>query len=143
MQHNQRRIVHIINYLPLLFGLALILTSCGGGEGAPTAALETFLQALADKNEAQYVTLTCGEYELDALLEYNAFSMVNTHIENLDCQTVSVNGDTAEIICQGEIIANYGNEIRTFELSERNYQVVKRDGQWLVCGYQDPQPDSD
>jgi hypothetical protein len=135
MQHNRRRIVHIVQFISLLFGLALILTSCGGGEDAPAAALEALLQALAEKNEAQYVTLTCGEYEFDALLEYNALSLVNTHIENLNCQTASVDGDTAEVNCQGKIIANYGNEIRTFELGERHYQVVKRDGQWLVCGY--------
>jgi len=135
MQHNHRRFINLVWFTALVFGLISFLTACGGGEHPATTALETFLQALVDKNEAQYVTLTCGEYEFNALMEYNALSMVNTQIDNLDCQTMRVDEDTAEINCQGEIVANYGNEIRTFELSERHYQVVKRDGQWLVCGY--------
>jgi hypothetical protein len=135
MQHNHGRFVQLLQFVLLLFGLTSFLTACGGGEHPAAAALETFVQALADKNEAQYVTLTCADYELDALLEYDAFGLVNTHIEGLDCQAVSVDGDTAEVTCQGEIVATYGNEDRTFELSERHYQVVKQDGLWLVCGY--------
>jgi hypothetical protein len=135
MQPNSRRLAPLFWFVPLLLGLISSLAACGGQEHTAAAELEVFLHALVDKNEAQYVTLTCGEYEFDALLEYNAFSLVNTHIEDLSCQTVSVDGDIAEVNCQGEIVANYGNEIRTFELSERHYQVVKRDGQWLVCDY--------
>lgn len=135
MQHNHGRFVQLLKFVPLLFGLASFLTACGGGEHPAAAAMEAFVHALADKNEAQYVTLTCADYELDALLEYDSFGLVKTHIEGLDCQAVSVYGDTAEVTCQGEIVATYGNEDRTFELSERRYQVVKQDGQWLACGY--------
>ena len=135
MQHNHGQFVKLLKFVPLLIGLASFVTACGGEEHPAAAALEAFVQALADKNEAQYITLTCADYEHDALLEYDAFGLVRTHVEGLDCQIVSVNGDTAEVTCQGEIVATYGNEDRTFELSERHYHVVKQDGEWLVCGY--------
>ncbi len=135
MQQNNGRLVQLLQFVPLLFGLTSFLTACGGGEHPAAAATEAFVQALADKNEAQYLTLTCADYEFNALLEYDSFGLVNTHIEGLDCQAVTVDGDTAEVNCQGEIVASYGNEDRRFELSERRYQVVKQDGQWLVCGY--------
>jgi len=135
MQHNHGRLFKLIPFVPLLFGLTFFLAACIGGEHPAAATVEAFVQALADKNEAQYVTLICADYELDALLEYDSFSLVKTHIDGLDCQAVSVDGDTAEITCQGEIVATYGNEDRTFDLSERGYQVVNQDDQWLVCGY--------
>ncbi len=135
MQHNHGRFVRWLPFLPLMLLLASYLTACAGREHPATATVEAFVQALGDKNEAQYMTLTCADYEFDALLEYDAFGLVKTHIESLDCQAVNVNGDTAEVNCLGDLVATYGNENRTFDLSERHYQVVKQDGQWLVCGY--------
>jgi len=135
MQHNHGRFIQLLQFLPLLFGLTSFLTACGGREHPAAAAMEAFVQALGDKNEAQYMTLTCAEYELDALLEYDSFGLVKTHIESLDCQAVSVDGDTAEVNCLGDLVATYSNENRTFDLSERHYQVVRQDGLWLVCGY--------
>jgi hypothetical protein len=119
----------------LIVGLAAVLPACSGGQHASATAVETFLQALADKNEAQYTTLTCADYELDALLEYDAFSLVKTRLEGLDCQATLVEGDNATVICQGEIVATYGNEDQTFDLSERSYAVINQGGIWLVCGY--------
>lgn len=135
MQHNNGRFVQLCLFAFLFHGVTLLLTACGGGEHPAVVAVETFVQALVDKDEAQYVSLTCVDYELDALLEYDAFSLVKTHVEGLECQTVNLDGDKAEITCQGEIVATYGDEERTFGLSERRYQVVNQEGQWLICGY--------
>ena len=135
MQHNHGQFVKLLKFVPLLIGLASFVTACGGEEHPAAAAVEAFVQALVDKNEAHYVTLTCADFEFEALLEYDSFGSVNTHVQGLDCQAVSVDGNRAEVTCQGEIVATYGNEDRTFELSERRYQVVKQDGEWLACGY--------
>jgi hypothetical protein len=118
-----------------ILAAGMISAACAGGEHPAAGAVEAFLQALADKNEAQYVTLTCPDYELDALLEYDSFSLVQTRLEGLSCKADNASGDTAEVTCQGEIVATYGNEDRNFELSERRYQVVNQGGAWLVCGY--------
>ena len=80
------------------------------------------------------VALTCSTYETDALLEYDAFSLVKTRLEGLDCQTSNEQDDTASVVCQGTIIATYGSEDQNFGLSDRVYQVVNQSGDWLVFG---------
>jgi hypothetical protein len=127
----QRRIYWLVFYLILAFGIS----ACSGGKHPAALAVETLIQALVDKNEAQYVTLTCADYELDALLEYDSFSLVKTRLEGLDCQAADVEGDQSAVTCRGEIIATYGAEDQTFDLSERRYNVVNQGGTWLVCGY--------
>ena len=37
--------------------------------------------------------------------------------------------------CQGQILATYGNEVQTFELSERAYLAREEAGDWRMCGY--------
>lgn len=124
-------------FLGVILGLALAVgvAACSRAEHPAAAAVESFIQALADKDEARYVTLTCGDFEADALMEYDAFSLVKTRLEDLDCQVVSVEGDVAAVSCQGRIIATYGNENQVFNLDERRYQVLNQGGEWLVCGY--------
>jgi len=39
------------------------------------------------------------------------------------------------VICSGSIEASYGDEIRSFDLSERTYHLVQDGSDWLVCGY--------
>jgi hypothetical protein len=50
-------------------------------------------------------------------------------IQGLSCQN-RVENDIVE--CQGEIIANYGNEARTFPLGA--YRVIFEGGEWRWCG---------
>jgi hypothetical protein len=116
----------------LLF--AMLLSACSGGQHPAAASVEAFLKALVRKDEAQMVTLTCEAYETEALLEYDAFSLVQTRLEGLDCQVDNVAGDTATVVCQGAIFATYGMEDQEFDLTGRKYQVVQRGGEWLVCG---------
>jgi len=118
-----------------VLAVGAILAACAGTQHPAAGAVEAFLQALADNDEAQYVTLTCPDYELDALLEYDSFSLVQTRLEGLSCQAGNASDESAEVTCQGEIVATYGNEDRNFELSERHYQVLNQGGAWLVCGY--------
>ena len=100
------------------------LTACSGGKHPAAVSVEAFLQALVDKDEARMVSLTCNTYETDALLEYDAYSLVKTRLDNLDCQVSSEQADVASVVCQGAIIATYGSEDQDFDLSERVYQVV-------------------
>jgi hypothetical protein len=59
----------------------MLLSACSGGQHPAAASVEAFLNALVEKDEAQMVTLTCEAYETDALLEYDAFSLVQTRLE--------------------------------------------------------------
>lgn len=131
----KRRLYLQLVVLPLVMALMLVLGACADGEHPAASAVEDFVQALAEKDEAQYVTLTCPDYEQDALLEYDSFSLVQTRLEGLACQAASADDASAVVTCQGEIVATYGNEDRNFDLSERRYQVENQGGVWLVCGY--------
>jgi hypothetical protein len=107
--------------------LTLFLAAC-----SPTSAatVEDFLTALTTKDEARLLTLVCADYEFDALLEYDAYALVQTSLKNLDCQP-----NSTDVVCSGSIEASYGDEVRFFDLSERTYHLVQEGGDWLVCGY--------
>ncbi len=113
--------------------LAGLLAGCSSGKHPAAAVVESYLQALVDKDEPRLTSLTCESFESNALLELDAFGLVKTRLENLDC-TADVSGENASVTCQGQIIATYGAEDQTFDLSERSYQVQNQGGDWLVCG---------
>ena len=121
--------------LLLLFLAAIFLTACGNAVSPATDAVENFLQALSDKNNALMLSYVCADYEFDALLEFDAYALVQTTLTDLDCQQKAMDGDDALVVCEGSIDATYSNEVRNFDLSERTYRVVNQAGDWLVCGY--------
>ena len=114
--------------------LPVLLYACGPSKNPAATAVESYLRALVDKDEARLVGLTCKDYEADALLEFDSFSLVKTRLEGLKCQAQGTSESAASVTCQGQIIASYGAEDQTFDLSGRNYQVQKEGGDWLVCG---------
>ena len=77
----------------------------------------------------------CPEFEMEAFIEFDSFSLVQTSLEGLSCSATGEDGDAVQVVCQGSIEATYGNELRSFDLSERTYSVVESKGDWLVCGY--------
>ena len=107
--------------------LSLFLTACAP---APAAAVEDFLKALTTKDEARLLSLVCADYEFDALLEFDAYALVQTTLKDVDCTA-----NNTDVTCTGSIEASYGDEIRSFDLSERTYHLVQDSGDWLVCGY--------
>lgn len=126
-------------FLTVLLLSMLLLSACTGGRGANTSpavgALESYLQALVDKDEARLISLTCPDWELNALLEYDAFQAVRTELSDLTCQeTGSVEG-AVQVHCQGKILATYSEEVQEFNLGERTYHMVQSGADWQVCGY--------
>jgi hypothetical protein len=117
----------------LLVGL---LYACGPSKNPAAAAVENYLRALVNKDENQLVSLTCKTFEADALLEYDAFSLVQTRLEGLKCRVQDTGIDAASVTCQGQIIATYGAEDQQFDLSGRTYGVQKSGSDWLVCTQQ-------
>jgi hypothetical protein len=115
--------------------VSTILTACAAGnENAPAKAVEDYLNALVAKDENRLSTLSCGEWEDDALLELDSFQAVTARLEGLACEQTGTDGETALVLCQGNIIATYNNEDQELDLSVRTYQVVQEGGEWLVCG---------
>ena len=79
-------------------------------------------------------TLVCGDWETDAMIELDSFQAVTARLENLSCSQTGTDGDTALILCTGDIVASYNNEDQKLDLSTRTYQVIEQGGDWLVCG---------
>ena len=113
----------------------LSLAACASKKNdAPAKAVEDYLNALVAKDSDRLTTLSCGDWEDDALLELDSFQAVDTRLDGLACSQTGTDGDTALVLCKGKIIATYNNEDQELDLSTRTYQVVQEGGDWLVCG---------
>ena len=115
--------------------ITTLLTSCSNSTSPAADTVENFLEALSNKDNALMLSYVCADYELEALLEFDAYALVQTTLTSLDCQQKEMDGDDALVICNGSIDATYNNEVRNFPLSERTYRVIHQGGDWLVCGY--------
>ena len=113
----------------------LALTACASNnDSAPAKAVEDYLNALVAKDADRLSTLSCGDWEDDALLELDSFQAVNTRLEDVACEQTGTDGSTALVLCNGSIVATYNEEDQELDLSVRTYQVVQEGGEWLVCG---------
>jgi len=113
----------------------LALSACASNNtDAPVQAVEDYLTALVEKDANRLTTLSCGEWEDDALLELDSFQAVTARLEGLACEQTGTDGETALVLCNGNIVATYNEEDEQLDLSVRTYQVVEEGGEWLVCG---------
>ena len=113
----------------------LFLSACASkSSNGPTKAVEDYLNALVAKNSDRLTTLSCKDWENEALLELDSFQAVTTKLDGMSCTQTGTDGDTALVLCKGKIIATYNNENQELDLSTRTYQVVQQGGDWLVCG---------
>jgi len=115
--------------------ISISLTACGASNtDAPVKAVENYLNALVNKESDRLPTLVCGEWEEDAFIELDSFQAVTARLENVSCSQTGADGDTALVLCNGNIVATYNNEDQALDLSTRTYQVNQEGGDWLVCG---------
>jgi hypothetical protein len=137
---RKAQLLKTVRDIKILLGAAVImllaglLYACGSSKHPAAAAVESYLRALVDKDESRFIGLTCKDFEADALLEFDSFSLVKTRLEGLKCQAQDTGESAASVTCQGQIIASYGAEDQQFDLSGRQYQVQKEGSDWLVCG---------
>lgn len=125
-------------YLVLTFLLlgGLLLTACAGGSNSQAPqAVELYLQALVNQEADQLATLSCKDWEADALMEVDSFQGVSAALDGLSCSEVGSAEGVVFVECQGTIQATYGNEQQEIPLSGRSYKVVQEGGEWLMCGY--------
>lgn len=131
------------NYLILtsILGLFLIisLAACSGAaskNSSPTSAVESYLNALVAKDNTTLSTLSCSDWEIDALMELDSLQAVEVRLEGLICEDAGASGGFSLVNCQGNIVATYNGEDQNIDLSTRNYKVIDQSGEFLVCGYQ-------
>ena len=124
------------------FSLILFIVFCtlavsgcvSSNDNAPVQTVEAYLNALVEKDANRLTTLSCGEWEEDALLELDSFQAVSARLEGLACEQTGTDGETALVLCNGNIVASYNEEDQELDLSVRTYQVMEEGGEWLVCG---------
>jgi len=126
--------VRTFSLILLLVTSTLLLSACASDSNAPVQAVEDYLNALVEKDANRLTTLSCGDWEEDALLELDSFQAVTARLEGLACEQTGTDSDTALVLCNGNIVATYNNEDQQLDLSVRTYQVVQEGGEWLVCG---------
>ena len=115
--------------------VALLFSACGKAQDPAAKAVEDYITALVNKDANAISTLSCADWESNALLELESLQAVATRLENMACSSAGIDGNTTHVDCQGKIIATYSNEDQQLDLSMRTYQVVQQSGDYLVCGY--------
>jgi hypothetical protein len=116
---------------------AVWLAGCSGQtaqKGAPEA-VETYIQALVERNENAAIAAACADWEEQAKVEYNSFSAVKLKLDGLSCQTSGQENPYTLVKCSGSIVANYGAEDLTIDIASRTYRSIEEAGDWRMCGY--------
>jgi hypothetical protein len=116
----------------ILFTAVLLLSACAAS--GPDKAIAAFWQALVAKDSAQVSSLSCAAYEPEAQTTLESFNAVETKLKDLVCSVNTQEGDNASVSCTGSIIATYGSEDMTIDLSARTYTAKKEGGDWRMCG---------
>jgi len=128
-----KNFVVISAFLAML--LMATLSSCGGDNDGAVKAVQSYLQALVNKDSDRIATLACANWEADARTELESFTAVTVTLQEPACQETGTDGDITLVSCTGKITANYGNEVLEIDLSDRTFQTVYEAGEWRMCGY--------
>jgi hypothetical protein len=94
---------------------ALLLAACGGGgagTGGAAEAVEAYLQARVAGNADQLSTLSCADWEAQALVEASTFEAMNAVLDGVSCTESGTQGDLTLVDCQGQIVTTYQGETR-------------------------------
>ena len=126
---------------PQRWGLLLLAVLAAAGCGAATntspaaQAVQTYLQARVDANTDMLSSLSCKDWEAEAVAEGESFSGLTAKLEQAACKEAA-NADGFTIVsCSGKISTTYNGEVREWPLEARNFRVQAQAGEWLVCGY--------
>jgi hypothetical protein len=115
--------------------LVLFLAACKGSVSPAEQSMQKYMQALVDKDQNALLSLVCPSYEMDALLEFDSFALIQTTLKDVSCHETGSTASETQVVCKGSIDASYNGEIQSFDLSARTYTVINEKGYWLVCGY--------
>jgi hypothetical protein len=131
IQDNIRRFTFLVVMI------AVLLAGCSGAspKNGAAQAVEVYLQALANRDLNQMISVTCADWESQARLEYDSFAAVKLELKDLSCQETGQDQSSTLIACSGTIIANYGAEDLQIDVADQTFQVIQEGGEWRVCGY--------
>ena len=121
-----------------MFGLATLLSACGSNAASSPAvgAVEGYVNSIIANDADKLSSLSCADWESDALIELDSLQAVTSTLEGFACQETGTDGEMTLVHCDGKMILSYNGENQELDLSTRTYQVVEQGGDWLVCGVQ-------
>lgn len=114
--------------------LTFVLPACRP-QGSPSAIVEEYLEAIVGREVVKAASNACAAWEKQARTEARSFEAVQVRLEGLVCELSEQEGLEAIVSCRGEIVADYGGELRNIDLETRRYRVVVEAGEWRMCGY--------
>jgi hypothetical protein len=117
-----------------LIVLAIGVASCGP-QGSPKGAVENYLQAIVEREVVKAASSACSSWEGQARTEARSFEAVRVRLEGMTCELSEQEGFEAIVSCRGEIIADYGGELKNIDLEARRFKVIVESGEWRMCGY--------
>lgn len=123
--------------LTSIFLSIILLSACSQKTDSSEAAkpVEAFYNAIVSQNRDRVSSITCADWEKDALREVDAFMGVKSELKDFSCSVSSEEKDVAVVTCKGSIAASYGTEVTNFPLENRSHKVIKEQGEWHICGY--------
>jgi hypothetical protein len=128
---------HKFTFKIILFAILTVIVpvGCSSGESGAVTAIESYIQALGDKDINQVSTLSCADWEQNALIEVDSLTAVGSKVENLSCEVTGEEGEITFVSCTGIIALDYGGEAQQIDLSNRSYIALQEIGEWRMCGY--------
>jgi len=123
----------------LLIALTLIIAGCAQESSdpeAPAKAIEKYLEARISKDSEAFQGTYCGDFEFDALTEFDSFGAVEATLEDMTCEVSNVSDASASVTCTGSTTVVYdGEDNNTIDLARFSYIATQEDGEWKMCGY--------
>jgi hypothetical protein len=123
--------------LILLVLAALLLAACADKGSAPDS-VEDYLKAKIVSDDDKLISLSCKDWEAQALLDAKSFESVKAEFKDMSCKDAGKDGSYTLITCEGTMIIQYrGEDPREQNVAGVTYRAIEEDGKWKMCGEQE------
>jgi len=120
-----------------LFVLAALLLAACADKGSAPDAIESYLKAKIVSDDNKLVSLSCKDWEAQALLDAKSFEAVKAEFKDMSCKDAGKDGSYTLITCEGTMIIQYrGEDPREQSVAGVTYRALEEDGKWKMCGEQ-------
>ncbi|HAF62578.1 MAG TPA: hypothetical protein DCK95_09680 [Anaerolineaceae bacterium] len=111
---------------------AALLSACSSSQVSPESVVAEYLSAMAVQDSDAMVALSTANWETSALIDADSLTNVSSTIKDLDCTTIQSDAETADVVCNGELVLTYNDEDRSIDLSAFTYHLLKVNNAWLI-----------
>ena len=94
--------------------------------------MSNYLNAMVEHDSELITTLSTADWEMNAYLDVDSLTNVEANLDELSCETISLEDDLAQVVCSGALILSYDNEQQEIQMDQFTYHLEKVNGKWLV-----------